>query len=71
MAYFLRRRHPASFEVQAEFSGETMSLTVSGISMVKNLRVDRGSNAGAEWSEGCSICLFRRQQRGYVQPGNL
>ncbi|CAK9034464.1 unnamed protein product [Durusdinium trenchii] len=40
--------------VQAEFSGETMSLTVSGISMVKNLRVDRGSNAG-ESSVGLAV----------------
>lgn len=47
----------------AEFNGDTMSLSVSGISMVRNLRVERkvtGNMAIAVGSVDCCSCLGSR-----------
>lgn len=47
----------------AEFNGDTMSLSVSGISMVRNLRVERkvtGNMAVAVGSVDCCSCFGSR-----------
>ncbi|CAK9016855.1 Katanin p60 ATPase-containing subunit A1 (Katanin p60 subunit A1) (p60 katanin) (Fragment), partial [Durusdinium trenchii] len=63
-----QKRHKQT--VQAEFSGETMSLTVSGISMVKNLRVDRGPSVLRVGESSVGLAVYGKT-RCYVKRFRL